>query len=97
MLGKIMKTITGIPAAPGIAYGPSYSVETGHLHVERSTYDDVELELLKMAPALAKVQTALATFSQLARNGIGARESGIFNAQIEILRDPEIHKKCSRL
>jgi phosphoenolpyruvate-protein phosphotransferase (PTS system enzyme I) len=85
-----MKLITGLPAAQGVASGPTFLVSCNKILVERKEISEVPFELARLEPAIEKAQTYLTSLVQKARITVGEKEAAIFEAQIAILRDPEL-------
>jgi len=82
----------GVPASPGIAFGPAicmYNAKTDH---ERKTIpeSDVPTEILRATHAFERTQQELQKIKQSAQMRIGAAGAMIFEAQIMILLDPTL-------
>lgn len=81
-------TITGLPAAPGIAIGPIFQL-TKQTIVVRQTFAGVEAEKAALAAGIATAQTQLAALrDQMAAQA--ADEAAIFDVHRDILDDPEL-------
>jgi phosphoenolpyruvate-protein phosphotransferase len=87
------KKLTGLPAAPGIAYGPAAVFVHGSLHVERISIDDPHRELARLETALIQAEVGLDSLIRRAGEQVGKKEAGIFEAQKVILQDPELKKR----
>jgi len=85
-----MKTIQGIGASPGIAIGPAYRFQRMDLHVEARTVHDVDAEFARFFQALEMAEGQLRLVHEKARREAGADQAAIFEAQLEMLRDPEL-------
>ena len=85
--------LTGLPAAQGIAYGPAHGFQRGVLHAERRPSANVQKELARLESALDQAEADLISLVQRAREQVGEKEAGIFEAQNAILRDPELKKR----
>ena len=88
-----MRKLTGLPAGPGIALGSAFNYSRGILHVERSHIDNVNLEFDKLESALRQAEIDLKALTEQASQAVGKAESKIFEAQIAMLRDPELLKR----
>jgi phosphotransferase system enzyme I (PtsI) len=86
-------SLTGLPAAQGIAYGPAHGFHRGVLHAERRSSANVQEELARLESALDQAEAALISLARRAREQVGEKEAGIFEAQNAILRDPELKKR----
>lgn len=85
-----MKTIRGIGASPGIAIGPAYRFHRVDLHVDTRSVHDVDAEFARFYQALEHAEGQLRLVHEKARREAGAEQAAIFEAQLEMLRDPEL-------
>jgi phosphoenolpyruvate-protein phosphotransferase (PTS system enzyme I) len=85
-----MNKLTGLSAAPGVAYGPAYAIRRGVLHAERRSFTSLQIELIRLESALNQAEIDLKNLAGRAREQVGEKEAGIFEAQGAILRDPEL-------
>ena len=92
-----MRKLTGLPAGSGIALGSAFIYNRGILHVDRQHIDNVGLEFEKLEFALRQAELDLTALTEQARQEVGKTESRIFEAQITIMRDPELHKRVRDL
>jgi phosphotransferase system enzyme I (PtsI) len=92
-----MKTLTGLPAASGIALGPVFVYHRRLLHAEHYPVDDVNQEFAKLESALTQAEADLASLTQRTREQIGEEEAAIFEAQAAMARDPELHERVHNL
>jgi phosphoenolpyruvate-protein phosphotransferase len=92
-----MKKLTGLPASSGIALGPVFKYNHQVLHTERSHVEDMSQEFAKLEAALNQAEADLAALTERAREQVGKEEAGIFEAQAEMLRDPELRDRVRAL
>ncbi len=88
-----MRKLTGLPAASGIALGPAFIYSHTVLNAERYHIDDVNRELEKLESALTQAEADLQSLTQRAREQVGKAEGQIFEAQVAMMRDPELQKR----
>lgn len=88
--------MTGLPAAPGIAYGPAYVTARGVLHAEKHPIGDSRSELDKLRTSLKQAETDLISLARRAREQVGKEEAKIFEAQSAILQDPELQNRVKK-
>lgn len=96
-LWRRMKKFKGLPASPGLVYGPARVIQPSSLHVEKRSVVDCDSELARLEPALQQAEASLRALAQRARRSAAGKEAGIFDAQIAILRDPELLKRARNL
>lgn len=85
-----MRSLTGIPASPGIALGPAFILEERKLSVPRSTGKDAEQEWQRLQPALEEARRQLETIRTHAAEKTSAEEAAIFEAHALFLSDPSL-------
>ncbi|MEK6651259.1 MAG: phosphoenolpyruvate--protein phosphotransferase, partial [Bacteroidota bacterium] len=81
--------LRGIPAAPGIAFGPAYLFRRSEHAVEerRLAPADVDAELLRLEGAIERSKKELTKILDFAEKKLGAAQAKIFEAQLLILED----------
>ncbi|MBI5474188.1 MAG: phosphoenolpyruvate--protein phosphotransferase [Ignavibacteriae bacterium] len=81
--------LTGVPAAPGIAVGPSYlySKAVPKVHQRALAPDEVENELARLHAAVARSERELQKIHSFAEQKLGASNAKILEAQVMILQD----------
>jgi phosphoenolpyruvate-protein phosphotransferase (PTS system enzyme I) len=87
--------ITGVAASDGVAVGPVfvYVVEELEPERERIPEDAVEAELARFRNAVEAVVRRLSETGDRLRESGGEEEAGIFEAHVEMARDPELHSE----
>ena len=87
--------ITGVAASDGVAVGPVfvYVVEGLEPERERIPEDAVETELARFRNAVEAVVRRLSETGDRLRESGGEEEAGIFEAHVEMARDPELHSE----
>jgi len=88
-----MKKLMGLPAASGIAIGPAFIYKHIVLYAERYHIDDVNREFETLESALTQAEADLQSLTQRAREQVGKAEAEIFEAQVAMMRDPELQKR----
>lgn len=91
-----MRTLTGIPASPGIALGPAYLIRVESVQFERRTAQDPEEEWLQLEAALAHAAEEIANLRQKTEAEVGEEEAAIFEAHSLFLEDPELLGEARR-
>ncbi len=86
-----MKRLHGIAAARGYAIGPAFRYQGGTLRVEAATAADSQQQLARSAAAVEEAAGQMHALIQRARAELAASEVGIFEAQLLMLEDPELH------
>ena len=89
-----MKQIHGIPAAPGIAIGPVFHYRPVKLAIEKYAISDTAAEWVRLEAALSAAASQLEAIYDKAVQETGAQNAEIFQAQSEMLRDPELLDLC---
>lgn len=85
-----MQVINGIPAAPGIAIGPGFHHEPARFAPARVHIADTEPEIERLEAAIERSVKELEETYEAAREAVGEEAAGIFNAQIMMLKDPDL-------
>jgi phosphotransferase system enzyme I (PtsI) len=88
--GTVQETVLkGIPAAPGIAFGPAYLYSKQVPRVEEKTItpDDVPGEIERLRTANARSEKELQKIHAFAEQKLGSQNARIFEAQMMILAD----------
>jgi phosphoenolpyruvate-protein phosphotransferase/dihydroxyacetone kinase phosphotransfer subunit len=88
--------LTGIAASEGVAFGPAFRLRNLALDVEEHHVEDTTAERSRLAAAIAAVVEQLRTLrSELSRRA-GPAEAGIFEAQILMITDSELHEAAQQ-
>ena len=82
--------LQGISASPGIAVGPVYVYTLQHIVVDRQPGQSAQVELDRLAAALATARQQLEVLTERARQGAGADEAAVFEAHQLFLDDPDL-------
>lgn len=85
-----MRTIQGIGASAGIAIGPAYRYQRVDLHIDAHQVRDVDAEFARLFQAIEVAEGQLRLIYEKARQEAGAEQAAIFEAHLEMLRDPEL-------
>lgn len=85
-----MKTLHGTSASRGIAIGPVFQYRQPTLTIPRSKISDSEAELARLHLALDTACAQLADIYEKAIVEVGMDKAEIFQAQTEMLQDPEL-------
>lgn len=85
-----MKTLRGIPAAPGITLGPAFPYLPASLDVPRRRDADPAQELERLDRALSAARQQLAEILQKAREQLTEGDAAIFEAHALFLEDPAL-------
>jgi len=89
-----LNRITGIPASPGIAIGPVFLYLPVKLSIEKYSIKNPIVEWTRLEQALTEAETQLKAVYQKALQETGSSSAEIFQAQLEMLRDPELLSLC---
>ncbi len=84
-----MRTLRGIPASRGIAFGPAFQFKKGMLRLKRCVALDPLAEDQRLANALEQARREVATVSEKAYGQVDAGTAAIFDSQAMMLEDPE--------
>jgi phosphoenolpyruvate-protein phosphotransferase len=85
-----MKSLKGIPASKGIAIGPIFRYQSANLQFQRYTPEDLEKEWGRLESALRTARNQLSGIIEKAAKETSAAQAAIFEAQSEMLDDPEL-------
>jgi len=85
-----LKTLQGTSASRGIAIGPVFQYRQPTLQISRNKITDSEAEKLRLNLALETACTQLSDIYDKALFEIGSHKAEIFQAQIEMLQDPDL-------
>ena len=88
-----MKKLSGTPASPGIALGPTFLFREIDLSFERRNVSDSEAEWERLKSALETAREELQEVQAKAEEESGAEEASIFRAHALMLEDPELVNK----
>lgn len=88
----MMKTIQGLPVAPGVVVGKAFIVEPeGYRIPERNiAEEEVENEIARFHEAVRKAGEDLVVHRESTRDALGTTFAEIFEAQLQILSDPRL-------
>ncbi|AXJ02267.1 phosphoenolpyruvate-protein phosphotransferase [Cyclonatronum proteinivorum] len=82
--------LTGLPISPGYAVGPVVKRTMSLPDVEEQNADDPQAEQQLLEDALEKAAEEIETIKRQSIAEIGEEDAAIFDAQILLLRDPEL-------
>jgi len=88
--------LTGIPIAPGYATGPVHHYSKALPDVSELKQEDSRAEHTKLMRALEKAEQEIKTIKTASLRDIGEQEAAIFDAQIMLLKDPELLKTVEK-
>ncbi len=88
MVKSSSNILTGIAAAPGLAYSECYIYKKEDLDISKTKINDFEEAKQNLLDALAKSKKELLKIFSLAVDKLGEKRAAIFEAQIMILDDP---------
>ncbi|MBE0645865.1 MAG: phosphoenolpyruvate--protein phosphotransferase [Bacteroidetes bacterium] len=96
--GKQERIIKGLPASGGIAIGPAYVYEREEVYVSERilTVSEVELEIQLLAEAMERAHVELEKIVSFARQKINEEAAAIFESQLLMLSDPQMHKALEK-
>ncbi|MCA9054221.1 MAG: phosphoenolpyruvate--protein phosphotransferase, partial [Planctomycetaceae bacterium] len=82
----------GIPASPGVAIGPAvvFGLEEFRIPNQFTRVDAVETEIIRLRCALENVCREIADQQQLAGDQLGPQYAAIFEAHLQMARDPKL-------
>jgi phosphotransferase system enzyme I (PtsI) len=88
----VERTLTGIPAAPGIAVGPVYLLrwEVPEVRYRIITDEQVPHEIGRLHEAIERAKARLHQVRQRAERHAGTDEAAIFDVQASMLEDAEL-------
>lgn len=86
---KVMK-IHGVAASEGIAIAKAFVMEEVQLDFSKKTIEDPKSELEKLDVAIEKSEKELQVIRDKTANNMDEEHAMIFDAHMQILRDPEI-------
>src|SRR3989339_540973 len=95
-----MKTLSGIPASPGIAIGLIHVINQEELSIKEITLDTpgkVQSEVENFTLALRKTEEELVAVQKMLRSHLGKHEASIFDAHLHILKDIAISQKTAAI
>lgn len=82
--------IKGIPAAPGIAIGPTYQLKRSEIVVVDEDCDNPAREEQRLKEAIEKARAQLAVLHRQLLSSNAASEAAIFEVHLELLDDAEL-------
>lgn len=88
--------LTGIAASEGVAFGPAFRLRAVAPDVEERTIDDPAAERQRLFTAVAAVVEQLRTLRGELSRRAGPAEAGIFEAQILMITDSELHEAAQQ-
>ena len=92
-LAEALAAPAGLAGSAGIAIGPAGKVAAAAVPVEARVVDDPVAENRRLLDAIHRAQAETRALCDWA----GSAESGIFDAQLLILEDPDVAARASRL
>ncbi|RIK36644.1 MAG: phosphoenolpyruvate--protein phosphotransferase [Chloroflexi bacterium] len=90
-------TYQGLPASPGICYGPAVLYRPAAANVSEKSVADPTQEWTRLHLALTKAQAELEQLQRDSQSRIGEAEAAIFAAQIALLGDPDLRQAARDL
>ncbi len=88
--------LSGIPVSPGFAAGSIKQYKVSLPEIDDDTGVSPESERTKLREALANAENGIAELRQQSSGKIGEEEAAIFDAQILLLKDPELLDKVEK-
>lgn len=88
-----MEKLNGIAASEGIAVAKIYKLEKEKLNVKKLRVTDYKREIQKLDDALSKAENQINNLKIKALKKLGEEKASIFDAHLEILKDPELKDK----
>ena len=85
-----MRTLQGVGASPGLAYGPVFLFQQEDLSFQSSLVTDPQAEWARMETALQTAATQLKAIYEKALQETGEAQAAIFEAHQQMLDDPEL-------
>lgn len=82
--------VKGIPAAPGIAIGPTFQLRRSELVVVEEECDDPEKEEQRLKGAIEKARAQITLLHKQLLSSHAASEAAIFEVHMELLDDTEL-------
>ncbi len=87
----------GIGASKGIAIGPVFKFNREKIKIDSSKIEDIEKEIEKFEDAVEQSIIEINKIRYKTVKNIDENHGAIFDAHIEILKDPELHKETKDL
>src|ERR1700689_4615939 len=87
--------LKGIPAAPGIAYGPSFILDKGEFIVPKRSISssEVDSEIARFDEAINNAKHEIHLLKTKITQDMGLAHAQIFDAHLLVLQDAELHKQ----
>src|SRR5580698_8792587 len=81
--------LKGIPAAPGIAYGPSFILDKGEFIVPKRSISSSEIdsEIARFDEAINNARREIHTLKEKITQDLGQGQARIFDAHLLVLQD----------
>lgn len=92
-----MEKLNGIAASDGIAVAKVYKLEKEKLDVKKIKVEDYKKEIKKLDGALREAEIQINNLKIKALKKLGAEKASIFDAHLEILKDPELKDKVLKI
>ncbi len=89
--------LKGISASKGIAIGPVFKFIKEKIIIDNKTIDDTETEIEKFENAVDQSIIEIKKIRDKTTETIDKNHGAIFDAHIEILKDPELHRETKNL
>lgn len=86
----MVRSLHGIAASGGIAFGKAYKLIEPDLSFEKQTIENNEAEIKKFHEAIAKTKQELEQIREKVATEQGEENAAIFDAHILVLNDPEL-------
>lgn len=88
-------TLTGIGASGGVAIGPMVRLRSAVVRAKEGTVDNPEAEWRRLKAAIRAAQEETRALFEWTKSHAGAREAGIFDAQLLFFEDPALIESAS--
>lgn len=90
----MVKDLSGIPAAPGLARGPAFRWKETDLKLPDHTPSNLDAEKVRLAGAREKAESQLHALSKQISLQVGGTEAALFEAQAMFLNDRVLVQKA---
>lgn len=89
--------LKGIPAAPGIAYGPTFILDKGEFIVPQRaiTSSEIDSEIARFEEAISIARLEIHALKQKISQDLGQGQAKIFDAHLLVLQDPTLINQVS--
>ncbi len=90
--------LKGIPAAPGIAYGPSFILDKGEFIVPKRAIapSEIDSEIARFEEAVGHARREIDQLKAKISQDMGSAHTGIFDAHLLVLQDPALLEQVTQ-